>query len=121
MAKKKKKSALRVSLADLKHKRDELGEEIRKLEDLQWEVAWQIAQRECPVKIGQILSRPRFNRRYVVTTIASLTVAAEKQVVTWALRIAVINKDGRRRRRSRPEMIWPRVFKEDYVVEDATP
>lgn len=106
------------SLARLRLRRNSLGTQILRLEDEQWEIAWKIAQHECPVKVGQVIRKPGFSRRYVVTAIGSTSMAAAKwQVVTWSLRVAVINKDGSRRRRSRSERIFPIEFAKSYVVE----
>jgi hypothetical protein len=122
---KKKKKTVEISLAGLKRERDKLGKQIDKLEGKRWDIAWEIAQRECPVDIGYVLYRPLFDQRYVVMRIDSLTLAAShpnsEKVVTWFLRVAVINKDGRRRKRSRTQMIDPLDFEDNYVVvEDSS-
>lgn len=115
--KKKAEKKSEESLAKLRLRRNLLGTQILRLEDEQWGIAWKIAQRECPVKVGQVIRKPAFSRRYVVTAIDSASSGAKWQVVTWSLRVAVINKDGTRRRRSRPERVYSNEFMDNFVVE----
>lgn len=120
MAKKKKKKK-EVPLAKLKLQVNVLGAQIQRLKGKQWDVAWEIAQRECPVEVGQVIRKPAFSRRYVVVAIESLgPMADERKLVTWVLRVAVINKDGTRRRRSRHETVYPNELRDNYLIEEDT-
>jgi len=53
-----------------------------------------------------------------VTAIESVGLADFKRVVTWYLKAVAINKDGKRRRRSKPVMVNERDFTDLFVIED---
>ncbi len=108
-----------TNLHELREDRRRLGREIQALKAKQWDVAVAIAKRICPVKEGQILYGHHTGLRYKVIATGATSVANENLVADWHLRIRVLNKDGKPRRRVKPQNI-NRVDFQDFVIEDAT-